>query len=708
LNETDRNEIQAVDQSWLDEPVDCLELSRRSIKWLRYAGVKIIRDLILLDEADVLAMNNMGKGCVQDIDTALGRMGLRLGMAFEDIEKGIHFIDGSESDFVSLNTPISLLDLSRRSRNALDKNDVQTLGELVRLKRSEIDTIPNLGVDSVSEILRVLKLHGLRLGMTLSSGADGTEARVSASTRITFPVPQGFKSISLPQLGFSPRTMNCLNSVKVSNAFDLASQNSSFFDGVPNLGKKSLSEIEDSLSALYGACDSLGNFSPIEYAKESEILNCIPHNYSAENSRQFIAAIWDFFHQFCEILDEKESAIAKSRILPIEGQHLTLEELGKKFEVSRERIRQIESKVVNRLAGLLCEGEAVRGKKTKSIYICDIELSNTWKKVAETFAGVVETDLYAFTGQLCNIWDIELTELIPVLPLVIVVFTRSTTTRLSRDALSDSRIDPPMKYSSEVVKRTKLSSFRIGTHSEALAMKGVSTIEDLVTNWPIDNSVSSKNIVNVLTKAEAYLSGEGNLNWEEYKFQLGLKDHAFDKPDDLKQLFSQIGDVISECVPCLTTWENCRKVFDMRTRFSADERPTLQECAKKIVGNSSRGPRMKNIETYTLARLSKVFVERDFSSCHIWIPQWTLDHVAECYKSFEQSSGDYERFCVLLCEQFLLPKTIVLKSSDLLWGIFNGVSPNRYFHQKKKTKLPRQPAIELGQRIKLIGFRSIH
>ena len=66
-----------------------------------------------------------------------------------------------------------LAELSVRSRNSLQKEDIQTLGDLVRRTEEEMLGIENFGKKSLKEISDFLEEHGLRFGMQLEEGDDG-------------------------------------------------------------------------------------------------------------------------------------------------------------------------------------------------------------------------------------------------------------------------------------------------------------------------------------------------------------------------------------------------------------------------------------------------------------------------------------------------------------------------------------------------------
>jgi len=66
-----------------------------------------------------------------------------------------------------------LAELSVRSRNSLQKENIRTLGDLVQRSEEEMLGIENFGKKSLKEIADFLEEHGLRFGMQLEKGDDG-------------------------------------------------------------------------------------------------------------------------------------------------------------------------------------------------------------------------------------------------------------------------------------------------------------------------------------------------------------------------------------------------------------------------------------------------------------------------------------------------------------------------------------------------------
>ena len=64
-------------------------------------------------------------------------------------------------------------EISVRSRNSLQKENLRTLGDLVRRTEKQILSIDNFGQKSMEELLAFLDEHSIELGMSLTTGPDG-------------------------------------------------------------------------------------------------------------------------------------------------------------------------------------------------------------------------------------------------------------------------------------------------------------------------------------------------------------------------------------------------------------------------------------------------------------------------------------------------------------------------------------------------------
>ena len=103
------------------------------------------------------------------------------------LEYMLHFGDGGIPEVVKPGaSPVSdklselfrrsiedLAELSVRSRNSLQKESIETLGELVRRSEDDMLGIENFGKKSLKEISDFLEEHGLHFGMKWEEGEDG-------------------------------------------------------------------------------------------------------------------------------------------------------------------------------------------------------------------------------------------------------------------------------------------------------------------------------------------------------------------------------------------------------------------------------------------------------------------------------------------------------------------------------------------------------
>ena len=68
----------------LDRSVDELELSVRSYNCLKNADIRTIRELVQKSEPDMLRTKNFGRKSLNEIKEILTKMGLSLGMKFDE------------------------------------------------------------------------------------------------------------------------------------------------------------------------------------------------------------------------------------------------------------------------------------------------------------------------------------------------------------------------------------------------------------------------------------------------------------------------------------------------------------------------------------------------------------------------------------------------------------------------------------------------
>ncbi|MDO5713685.1 MAG: DNA-directed RNA polymerase subunit alpha C-terminal domain-containing protein [Tissierellia bacterium] len=130
---------------------------------------------------------------------------------------------------------INELNLSARTRNALTKYGILTVGQFFALSRKEVYEIPGLGMKSRQEIERV-KNNSLSIFF---------EDAFEVETQRSF-VYQGEEYVDLPieELGFSNRVYNCLSRSNISFLSEVLALSDEDFLGMKSFGRRSQQEMQ--------------------------------------------------------------------------------------------------------------------------------------------------------------------------------------------------------------------------------------------------------------------------------------------------------------------------------------------------------------------------------------------------------------------------------------------------------------------------------
>lgn len=160
--ETREDRRSAVLQTSINE----FELSVRSRNCLKKMNINVLGDLLKVTEAELLAYKNFGETSLNEIKQLLASRGLRLGQALEDSRGTATRRPPPSLGNVPpeiLNKPVADLELSVRSRKALQRLNISTLGELACRTEAELLACKNFGHTSLNEIKQTLASFGLSL-----------------------------------------------------------------------------------------------------------------------------------------------------------------------------------------------------------------------------------------------------------------------------------------------------------------------------------------------------------------------------------------------------------------------------------------------------------------------------------------------------------------------------------------------------------------
>lgn len=151
----------------LEDPITSFDLSVRARNALKKMNIRTLGDLLRYTEAELLSFKNFGETSLNEIKNLLASKGLRLGQ-YADPSARRPGLPGSASAMPPIapdlmNKPVTELELNVRARKALQRLNIQTVGELVQRTEDELLACKNFGTTSLNELKQQLAQLGLSL-----------------------------------------------------------------------------------------------------------------------------------------------------------------------------------------------------------------------------------------------------------------------------------------------------------------------------------------------------------------------------------------------------------------------------------------------------------------------------------------------------------------------------------------------------------------
>jgi DNA-directed RNA polymerase subunit alpha len=148
-----------------------------------------------------------------------------------------------------LDTPVTDFELSVRTRNALRKMNIRTLGDLLKVTEAELRSFKNFGDASLEEIKAMLAQKGLRLGQSVEQHQDAVKEQLYSQLRDAGGDDE-MLSRSVNEMDLSVRARKALALLNVQMIGDLVMKTEAELMGVKNFGMTSLIEIKEKLSEM--------------------------------------------------------------------------------------------------------------------------------------------------------------------------------------------------------------------------------------------------------------------------------------------------------------------------------------------------------------------------------------------------------------------------------------------------------------------------
>jgi len=157
----------------------------------------------------------------------------------------------AEKHHALLDTPVTDFELSVRTRNALRKMSIRTLGDLLKVTEAELRSFKNFGDASLEEIRTMLAQKGLRLGQAVEAHQEEVKAKVHEQL-MESAGDEGNEVLgqSVNEMELSVRARKALGLLNVGTIGDLVLKTEAELMGVKNFGMTSLTEIKEALTKM--------------------------------------------------------------------------------------------------------------------------------------------------------------------------------------------------------------------------------------------------------------------------------------------------------------------------------------------------------------------------------------------------------------------------------------------------------------------------
>jgi DNA-directed RNA polymerase subunit alpha len=175
-----------------------------------------------------------------------------------------------EKQHALLDTPVSDFELSVRTRNALGKMNIRTLGDLLKVTEMELRSYKNFGDASLDEIKRMLAQKGLKLGQALEEQQEQAKQQVYSQLKEETGGDETILSKSVNELNLSVRARKALALLSINTIGELAMKTEAELMGVKNFGMTSLLEIKEKLGEVGVSLRKLDTDEQAEAGGEGE------------------------------------------------------------------------------------------------------------------------------------------------------------------------------------------------------------------------------------------------------------------------------------------------------------------------------------------------------------------------------------------------------------------------------------------------------
>lgn len=333
----------------LDTPIDDLGLSVRSYNCLKRSGVDTIGKLLIILPQGHSAIRGAGVKTWSEIEEALAQSICAYETYIDNLQAEVEPLPlpTAFANDLHIGTSIDALELSPTIIDALRHHDItniQTLAALPLSRLAQIIELSTLTHDNWFDLIRTIKY-----------------CAASENVRI---VSQDTKpKTSLLALNLSARPFNCLARAGILDYETLADCTLVNLVNLRGFGAKSIEELSAKMrDALNSGAITVDDevlhtsqfgvqSSPLaETPTYTPTIETEPNGpESSEAQAPDARSLDERLSAWFGNLDKRQCQVVQWRYGLIDGQELTLKEIGKNLKLSRERVRQIESVALQQL-----------------------------------------------------------------------------------------------------------------------------------------------------------------------------------------------------------------------------------------------------------------------------------------------------------------------------------------------------------------------
>lgn len=496
---------------------------------------------------------------------------------------------------------------------------------------------------------------------------------------------------------------------------------------LPNFGRTSATHARFILEAAFTSIEENGNINWSSFCEHARI-PMLPSSYSSETGT-FLETIPQITDELIGLTrDDLEKEILEQRLTKFRVDQLTLEEISKKYGVTRERVRQKQRSLINRISSGLLDNEYETADFRFDSNYCKFWVEA--EKALERLPYVTNDNILI---ALSSIWNVPKRGLIQHLPFIFSVLTQEGiapgTFIISSKypVLSDDENFPEFISGMPLLELKLRDSSGINkTISNRLKKESIATVGELLRALSNPNSLyfiekCPAYALNLLSKIERSITEQGGIesfSWEDFYEKEGYLVLPSEEVCSPAQFFEKLRSTISLSV------ESCEKsghffrhsyeVLLKRTLSKNSERMTLFELGKELGISGPTGSKIatvSKIEKELGIRLNKQLLERNFLDSKIIFRKSFTDHWT-LLSDFHEQHNLLNTFREKIAKEWELSPNIIEENLNLIWIILTthltrSRSHWKYGRLKEEANKPIETE-PLIPRIVLRKKRTVH